>query len=198
MPAILTGFVNIGFGMEEKIMDISHRLRHGQVGVLPTDTLYGVAAYAFDSRAVERIYEIKQRSRDKPLIILIDSIERLKQFNIELSPAQHEKTTTYWPGPYSLVLPSKTDELAYLHRGGQSLAFRLPDKPELQDLLRRSGPIVAPSANPEGRPPAVNIEQAKEYFGSRVDFYVDGGELQGKPSTLVKLEDDGSETTLRF
>ena len=101
-----------------------------------------------------------------------------------------------WPGKVSAVLPCSDEQWAYLHRGTGTVAFRLPDDAGLRALLRETGPLVAPSANPQGEPPAKTIEDAEGYFGDTVDFYVDGGLLDGEPSTLVKIE-NGNIVVLR-
>jgi L-threonylcarbamoyladenylate synthase len=165
-------------------------LQEGGVGVLPTDTLYGLVGSALMPDAVERIYRLKERGSHKPLIVLISDIEQLEQFGVELSEELIKHLQAYWPGPYSIVLPTLDDQFEYLSRNTDTIAFRLPDKDELRELIRRTGPLVAPSANPEGFPPALSAEAAKKYFGTDVDFYVDEGELNGKPSTVLELNDE--------
>ena len=80
--------------------------------------------------------------------------------------------------------------LKYIYRGAEAPAFRVPDDPWLRDFIREHGPIVAPSANPEGHPPATSYEMAHEYFGDEVDMYVDGGTRNNKPSRLIDLRED--------
>lgn len=82
------------------------------------------------------------------------------------------------------------DQFFYLHRGIKSLAFRLPKNKNLLKLLKQTGPLIAPSANPEGLPTPETLNQAIAYFGEQVKFYVDGGTLTSQPSTLIKLEND--------
>lgn len=167
--------------------DIIKSIKQGQIGVIPTDTLYGLVASAMDKTAVERVYEVRERNTKKPSIILIGNEKDLLQFGIK--PDLIKLTESYWPGPYSLVLPVKDKKWRYLHRRADSLAFRLPDNEELVGLLNQTGPVIAPSANPEGAPPAANIAEAEDYFGDSVDFYVNGGELRGNPSTVISLTD---------
>ena len=169
----------------------------GGVAVIPTDTLYGVVGRALDTKTVERIYQIKNRVPDKPLIILIGSEEELKKFSINLSSKQKEILKKYWPGPVSIIFDCNDSKFEYLHRGTKTLAFRIPNERELRDLLMATGPLVVPSANPEGMPPAENIPEAKYYFKEKVDLYVDGGERSGKASRLIMLSGDGRETVLR-
>lgn len=172
-------------------------LRLGGVGVLPTDTLYGLVASALLPDAVQRVYELKRRNETKPLIVLIADIEELEQFGVEISDHLIQQLTPYWPGTAhlkseaggacSVILPVIDDQFEYLSRGTDAIAFRIPDNEELRDFLRETGPLVAPSANVEGRAPAETISEARRYFGTDVDFYVDGGELRGKPSTLLEF-----------
>lgn len=172
-------------------------LRGGAVGMLPTDTLYGLVASATSARAVARVYQLKRRSPTKPCIILIAAYDDMASFNISLTKAQEDTLCSYWPGPTSVVLPCGVGAPAYLHGGTHTLAFRFPKDPELQTFLKRSGPLIAPSANPEGLPPATILEEGEIYFGDEVDFYVDGGVRAGKASTLISLDAFGNVSVLR-
>lgn len=172
--------------MKKKIMEI---LKGGGVGVLPTDTIYGLVGQALNKKTVERIYRLKRRKPDKPLIILIGELADLDKFGVKIEKKTKEFLKKYWPGAVSVILPCKKKEFVYLHRWTQTLAFRLPSKSSLRKLLKETGPLVAPSANPEGLPPARTIKEAKEYFGKEIDFYWGKGEAEGLPSTLVKIEE---------
>ncbi len=162
-------------------------LKSGGIGVLPTDTIYGLVGRALNPDTVERIYQVRKRRPDKPLIILIADIGGLDLFGIVLSDKQKNFCQRYWPGKISIIFACAEEKFAYLHRGTNSLAFRLPDNDELRDLVRQTGPLVAPSANPEGLPPAMTATEAKDYFGNSVDFYVDIGRQESAPSTLASL-----------
>ena len=172
-------------------------LKNGGIGVLPTDTLYGVVASARNKEAVERVYTLKGRAPAKPCIILISSLTDLSVFTVTLSPTLQSTLKKYWPGPTSIILPCAGEKFAYLHRGTHSLAFRLPKQEALIKLLQETGPLIAPSANPEGLTPAKTIEEARAYFGERVDFYEDGGTLTNPPSTLIRINENGEVEKLR-
>lgn len=175
------------------------------VVVMPTDTLYGIVGRAESPVAVERIYKIRKRDKNKPCIILIGDIKELKKFSIILSQEQKNKLKEYWsldsvknkPRATSVVLDCSDEKFAYLHRGTKTLAFRLPYPRALRDLLRKTGPLIAPSANTEKFPASENITDAKKYFGDAVDLYVDGGSLISKASRIVKLNKDGSVAVIR-
>jgi len=162
-------------------------LKRSGIGVMPTDTLYGLVGSAFSKKAVARIYRVRRRSLGKPFIILIASTAELKKFGISLGIGERGLLARLWPGKVSVVLPCRSACFKYLHRGVKSLAFRVPKDAVLRRLLTKTGPLAAPSVNPEGKKPAVNISAAKKYFGSRVDFYIGGGRRASRPSTLVAL-----------
>lgn len=159
-------------------------LQSGGIGVVRTDTIYGVVASASNQVAVERIYAVKARQPDKQLIVLVDSITDVFD---EYPPEVFAILSSLWPGKNSIILPS-THAAPWLLRGGDSLAYRVPDDDNLRALLRKTGPLVAPSANPESLPPAMAIDQAIAYFGDDVDVYVDGGTVaDSHPSSLYRL-----------
>lgn len=168
--------------------NITAILRRGGVGILPTDTLYGLVGSALSKKAVARIYQLRKRDPKKPLIVLIGSFKDLAVFGIKLNNQTREFLRKVWPGKVSVILPCGSDNFVYLHRGAKSLAFRLPKDRRLADLLKNTGPLVAPSANLEGRPPAKTIAEAKRYFGNKADFYIDGGKKDSSPSLLVEIK----------
>jgi L-threonylcarbamoyladenylate synthase len=169
--------------------EVISAIKKGGIGVIPTDTLYGLVGQALNPETVERIYRARRRNRKKPLIIIISRLEDLSPFEISLKKKEKKILTRLWPGPISVILSCPKNKFYYLHRGQKSLAFRLPRLLWLRRLIEKTGPLVAPSANPEGKVSAQTIKVAKKYFGQQIDFYVDGGSSKGKPSTIVRLKD---------
>ncbi|MBI2600671.1 threonylcarbamoyl-AMP synthase [Candidatus Daviesbacteria bacterium] len=182
---------------KEKIEIIGNYLKEGKIGVIPTDTIYGIVGAAFLQETVERIYELRKRSKDKPMIILISSLDDLKKFEIVLTKKQKEFLAKNWPNPLSVVLECKNEKYKYLHRGKDSLAFRVPKDKFLQQILNISGSLVAPSANFEGEKPSETIADAKNYFGQNVGLYIDKGKITSSSSTLVMVLEDGAVKILR-
>jgi L-threonylcarbamoyladenylate synthase len=168
---------------------IIETIKNGGVGVLPTDTLYGLVGSALNKKAVQKSYRLKQRSENKPFIILISKLNDLKLFGCVLGQQEKIIFKKYWPGKVTIVLPcpNLAKEMSYLKPLNQTLALRMPKEIWLKSLLNKTGPLVAPSANPEGLPPACDINQAKSYF-NKVDFYCDVGTLKSKPSKIIKIE----------
>lgn len=160
--------------------------------VLPTDTIYGIVGSALSKKAVEKIYKVKGRLESKPFIVLINSYENLKLFGIKINKDQTRFFEKIWPGKVSVIFPCLLNKWSYIHRGVGSIAFRMigPRNKSLFELIEKVGPLVAPSANPEGEKPAETIAQAKKYFGNEVDVYINGGIRKVKPSTLIKFKDN--------
>lgn len=171
--------------------DIAKKLREiGAVGVLPTDTVYGLVARADDPTAVQRLYDLKHRE-GKPGTIIAADVEQLVELGLK---ARYLKAVEqYWPGAVSVIVPCGP-ELEYLHEGKFSLAVRIPDEPLLRELLGSTGPLLTSSANLPGEPTAVNLREAQTYFDDDVDFYVDAGDMSDrKPSTIIRVVDDAIE-----
>jgi L-threonylcarbamoyladenylate synthase len=162
----------------------------GAIGVLPTDTVYGIVARAADKTAVERLYQLKHREH-KPGTLIAANIDQLVELG--LKPRYLKAIEQYWPGPVSVIIPCGP-ELDYLHQGLNGLAVRIPDHAALHNLLEQTGPLLTSSANQPGEPTATTVDMARGYFGDKVDFYVDGGDLSSrKPSTVMRIVDDAIE-----
>ncbi len=162
----------------------------GAVGVIPTDTIYGVVARAADELAVTRLYKIKHREH-KPGTIIAADIDQLTALGIK--HRYLKAVEQFWPGALSVVIPCGA-ELSYLHQGKFSLAVRIPAKEELRELLIETGPLLTSSANHPSQAPAHTVHEAQNYFGDEVDFYIDGGDLSGhEPSTVIRIVDDEIE-----
>ncbi|MDQ5954688.1 MAG: L-threonylcarbamoyladenylate synthase [Patescibacteria group bacterium] len=186
--------------MEDKIWqneNLITTLSNGGVVVMPTDTIYGIVGKAESRETVEHIYEIRRRSPDKSCIILISDISEVKKFGVETTSEQEKEILNIEDKPTSFILDCDKEEFIYLHRSLKTLAFRIPKEEGLKELLRQTGPLIAPSANIEGSIPAKNIQEAKEYFGEEVDIYIDGGEIISEASRIVKIERDGKVTIIR-
>lgn len=180
----------------KNLQNIIRLLKKGKIGVMPTDTIYGIVGMALNSQVVEKIYNLRKRSTNKPFIILIASIDELEKFDIKLTNKQREFLQKYWPNPLSVVLECSGEKFKYLHRGTNSLAFRMPKDKSLLKLLKQTGPLVAPSANFEGEKVAQTFDEAKKYFAEDA-FYIDGGLIKSVPSTLIKLYHNGRYVVLR-
>lgn len=169
-------------------------LSRGGLAVFRTDTLYGVLARADDAVAVDRVYRLKHRDQAKSPIVLIADASQMFD---DLPEGQASLASQPWPARTSIILPS-TKAPEWLRRDNDSVAYRVPADEALCRLLDKTGPLIAPSANPEGQPPAMTVEQAVDYFGDAVDIYVDGGVVSDDaPSQLLRVTDNGEMERLR-
>lgn len=166
-------------------------LKNGGIGVIPTDTIYGIVCRAEDHRSVWQVYRVRERNIAKPCIVLIADAKDVERFGVRLSTSQKKILKVLWPAPISVVLPCEGREFSYLTRGTDSIAFRVPDDEDLRTLLEETGPLIAPSANREGDATCETAKEAKRVFGESVDVYVHGSRLRGKASTLISLEGEG-------
>ncbi len=173
---------------DERLIALLHR---GGVGVLPTDTVYGLVCCAAQEPAVERLYALKKREK-KPGTVIAADIDQLA--GLGLKKRYLTAVQQYWPGAVSVVIPSGDPKTEYLRQGADGLAVRVVADEKLAKLLRETGPLMTSSANQPGKKPADTIEEAMAYFGKQVDFYVDAGNLsKRKPSTLIRIVDDAVE-----
>lgn len=170
--------------------EIVRLLLSGGVGVIPTDTVYGLVCRAADESAVDKLFTIKHREHNPGTIVAAD-LDQL----VELGLKRRYLTADaeFWPGPVSVIVPCGA-ELQHVHMGMNSLAVRVPAVEDLRKLLLGSGPLMTTSANHPGEPTSTTVAEAQNYFRDAVDFYVDGGDLSGRlPSTIIRIVDDAIE-----
>lgn len=177
--------------------NLVNTLKEGGVVVMPTDTIYGILASALLPNAVERVYEIREREKSKACIILISDFKDLEKFGIEISENQKAEILKEKDRALTFILDCDNENFTYLHRGGESLAFRIPKNLDLREFLAKTGPLIAPSANKAGEKPSSLIQEAKLYFGNLVDLYIDGGRIEASASRIIKFEKDGSLKVIR-
>lgn len=165
-------------------------LYKGGVAVVPSDTLYGVMAKADSPEAFARIYDVKGRDRTKRCVVLLADPAQVDDLGLHVPLWAQIMLERAWPGPLSVELKATSVTPQHLLCGFDAMAVRVPDDDDLRCLIRKTGPLVAPSANPEGMPPATTIYWAKEYFGDNVDYYFDGGCRSGDASTYVSIGEE--------
>lgn len=152
---------------------------------IPTDTVYGLAADPFRPGATERIFEVKRRPRDVNVPVLVSGVDQA----LEVATAVPETATRlmqrFWPGPLTLVIPSRPDLGADLGEDDATVGVRCPNHPVPLTLCRRIGPLATTSANRHGEPTFTTAQAVAEAFGDKVPVVLDGGTCEGAPSTVV-------------
>lgn len=169
-------------------------LNRGGLVAFPTDTVYGLAAQVDNPAAIEKLYQAKQRSKEKAIPVLLGSPAELEQVAASVSPATQKLAEAFWPGPLTLVIvghPDLPDNLA----PGPTLGVRIPDHPDALTLLGLTGPLAVTSANLSGGENASSAAQVAAQLSGRIDLILDGGDTPGgQPSTVV----DCTSKTLRI
>ncbi|MBU4193692.1 MAG: threonylcarbamoyl-AMP synthase [Actinobacteria bacterium] len=172
---------------QHDVKSVAAILERGGVGILPTDTVYGIVASALDRKAVSRLLEIKGRAPDKPLPIHVSSAGEADTLAFADGPPQDALMDAFWPGPLTLVMERRPGVDIPLQPAG-TLGLRVPDHRFCLEVLRRAGCLVVPSANRTGKPPPVEPAGISVEIMDRVDFFVDGGRCPGGvPSTVVDV-----------
>jgi L-threonylcarbamoyladenylate synthase len=163
-------------------------LQKGGVIAFPTDTVYGLGADAFNTRAVERVYEIKNRPRYQALPLLVADVDQLTTLAEPIPEIAWLLARRFWPGALTLVL-SKKDSLPARLASGSAIAVRVPNHPVCLALIKGLGnPVTGTSANVSGQPAALTAEEVEQQLGGRIDLIVDGGKCPGgRESTIVDV-----------
>jgi L-threonylcarbamoyladenylate synthase len=176
--------------MKDMRQKVIRTLMQGGIAVVRTDTLYGIIARANDQQAVERVYKVKSRNPKKSCIILLAD-EQQAYGNLSVDAIKTDSPTR--------ILVDSPLAPEWLRRESDEIAYRLPDLPWLREVIREVGPLIAPSANPEGMPPAATVDEAMAYFGDEVDIYIDDGEVPAdtNASRLIRQHADGTIDILR-
>ncbi|MBU3061789.1 threonylcarbamoyl-AMP synthase [Nocardia sp. NEAU-G5] len=166
-------------------------LKSGRLAVIPTDTLYGIAADAFDSAAVGALLAAKRRGRDMPVQVLVGSWNTIDGLVFSVPQSARDLIRAFWPGGLSLVVQQAPSLAWDLGDTRGTVMLRMPLHPVALELLREVGPIACSSANISGQPPAASAEEARIQFGEAVSVYLDGGPAEhGVASTIVDLTGD--------
>jgi L-threonylcarbamoyladenylate synthase len=163
-------------------------LRRGELVVMPTDTVYGIAAEAFDPVAVDGLLKAKGRGRDMPPPVLVGTVRAATALVMDLGDLGKDLIDEFWPGALTIVCRSSPTLVWDLGDTKGTVAVRMPLHPVALDLLKKTGPLAVSSANVSGRPPATTCDEAMAQLGDSVSVYLDGGPCPGDvPSTIVDL-----------
>jgi tRNA threonylcarbamoyl adenosine modification protein (Sua5/YciO/YrdC/YwlC family) len=172
----------------EAIAAATDAVKSGRLIVLPTDTVYGIAADAFDNGAVANLLAAKGRGRDMPVGVLVGSWHTISGLVYSVPDAAHELIRAFWPGALSLVVQQAPSLQWDLGDARGTVMLRMPLQPVALDVLRAVGPMAVACANVSGQPPATTAAEAQRQLGDRVDVYLDGGTSeQQAASTILDL-----------
>jgi len=173
---------------ETDLSDAINSLKKGEPVVFPTETVYGLGASVFNPQAIQRIFEIKERPSDNPLIAHISSLEQAESLSENLPPLFSILAKRFWPGPLALVVKRRPEVPAIASAGHPTIAIRMPSHPTAKKLIEEIGPLVAPSANLSGKPSPTRLRDILEDLNGKVEVVIDGGDCEiGIESTVLSL-----------
>ena len=191
MSVLLTKIVKIAEPSRNLLAEPAQALRDGALVAFPTETVYGLGAVYNNEAALLRIFAVKGRPADNPLIVHIASLEQLTGLVNEVSPKAELLIKAFWPGPLTLVFPKKNSVPDLVTAQLTTVAVRMPSHPVALELLRLTGvPIAAPSANLSGQPSPTQAEHVIEDLNGKIEFIIDAGSsTAGLESTVLSLND---------
>ena len=168
------------------LRDEAATLERGGLVVFPTETFYGLGAAGLDAHAVRRLLAVKERPDDKPILLLVDSVDMAEAVALEIGPGARALMARHWPGPLTLVLRARGGVPVEVTAGTGTVGLRVSPHPVARGLVRAlGGPVTAPSANRSGAPPTTTAAAALEQLEGRVDLVLDGGQTPGGPPSTV-------------
>src|SRR5713101_4627462 len=178
---------------------VADQIKQGRVVGMPTDTFYGLAADPLNLRAVDLIYDVKSRSRHKPLSLLIESVEQAEYLARPLPQAFYAITRKYWPGPLTITVKASSRLPLKVTANTGNVAFRLPAARIPVEIIRAAGvPITATSANISGASECTTAAGVREQLGGRIGLIVDGGTSpRDVASTIIDMSEPDKVTILR-
>ena len=166
---------------------IKHELKIGGAVVLPTETVYGLFAKALEEKAVDRVYQLKGRPRDKALNLNVASLDEILYFSKHQPVYLKKLVATFLPGPLTIILEANDKVPYWVNSGLPTVGFRMPSHPVTLDLIREFGPLIGPSANISGCKSGVNFKKIIEDFDQEVLGLEDDAFLTGQDSTIIDL-----------
>lgn len=170
---------------------IKDKILDGGIGVIPTDTVYGLVCDALNIESVDKVYKLKKREYNKPLVILVSSIDMLRRCIKDLNHLELDIIKNYWPGELTIVF-KKSDYIPDIVAGGtDEIAIRMPNNKDLINLINSiDRPLVATSANVSSQDTITNINKLEDSIKDNIDFIIDGGTINNKASTIIKVIDN--------
>ena len=166
---------------------IEKTLAAGGAVVLPTETVYGLFAQALNQEAVERVYELKRRPRDKALNLNVASLEEIYAFSKNQPTYLDQLYQAFLPGPLTIILQANDQVPTWINSGMETVGFRIPNHPVTLDLIRKYGPLIGPSANLSGKASGTSFQQIMMDFQEQVSGVEDDAALTGQDSTILDL-----------
>lgn len=174
-----------------KLKEPAELIRNGGIVVFPTETVYGIGANALNENAIKKLYDIKKRPLNKPISLLVNSIDMIEQVAKDITKLDYALIKTFFPGPLTIILKKKNIVPNIVTANQDTVGIRMPANEIALKLIGYVGsPIATPSANISGKPSGINLKDIMEDFDGKVDCFIDDGPSKiGLASTIVQVVD---------
>ncbi|MEG1143224.1 MAG: L-threonylcarbamoyladenylate synthase [Bacilli bacterium] len=173
----------------DELNEIVDAIKEGKLIIFPTETVYGIGASIYNENALKNIFITKNRAQDNPLIVHVSSIEMIRTIVENISPVEEKLINTFMPGPFTLILPKKSNISPIITANSEYVGVRMPNNIIIKTIIESSNiPLAAPSANLSTKPSCTTLKDILEDFNNKVEYIIDGGDsLIGIESTVVKV-----------
>ena len=185
-----TALLNVKYNEHSTPIAIE-KLKNGGIGIFPTDTVYGIGCDAFNLKALKNLYKIKKRDLNKPINMLVSSIDMVKNYVKKIHPIEQKLMENFWPGDLTIIFDKSKIVPDLLTSNKSTVGIRMPNNQICLEIISKMGvPLAMSSANLSYNPPDCKLSDLLLDFTEKVDFILDDGELVGFPSTIVRIENN--------
>lgn len=174
-----------------KLKEPAKIIKNGGIVVFPTETVYGIGVNGLNEKALKKLYEVKQRPLNKPISLLVNSIEMINQLTKNITKLEYALMKEFFPGPLTIILQKKDIVPNILTANSDTVGIRMPSNKIALKLIEYAGvPIATPSANLSGKPTGTNFKDIIKDFDGKADYFIDGKiSKTGFASTIIKVTD---------
>lgn len=176
----------------DKLLKPAQIIKNGGLVIFPTETVYGIGTNALNSKAVKKLYEVKKRPYEKPISLLVNSIEMIENIAKDITKLEYELIKNFFPGPLTIILKKKENISNIVTANKETVGVRMPQNDIALKLIEYAGvPIATPSANISGKPSGTNMKDIMRDFEKKVEYFIDNGSSKiGQASTIVQIIDE--------
>lgn len=176
----------------DKLLKPAQIIKNGGLVIFPTETVYGIGTNALNSKAVKKLYEVKKRPYEKPISLLVNSIEMIENIAKDITKLEYELIKNFFPGPLTIILKKKENISNIVTANKETVGVRMPQNDIALKLIEYAGvPIATPSANISGKPSGTNMKDIMRDFEKKVEYFIDNGSSKiGQASTIIQIIDE--------
>ena len=176
---------------ELTLKKVGQTIKNGGLAIFPTETVYGIGTNGLNKTAIENLYSVKQRPLNKPISLLVSSMDMINEIACEISDIEYKLIEAFFPGPFTIILKKKDNIPDILTAGNNTVGVRMPNCEITQKLIEYADcPIAAPSANITGKPSGIKVADFVQDFYDKVDYIIHNGDAKiGLASTIVQVTD---------